>query len=93
MKGINEYLQDDWFLRAATSDDHPDFDVMHEGDDIVEYDDVVTTLHVIEHRATGKQYGVDVTRRGSYDYEWSYQFLGEYEQREVTTTEWLAKKA
>lgn len=90
---IQVYLKDKWFLRSATGDDHPDFDLIHEGDGVIDYNDVVVTLHVIEHKASGKQYGVDVIREGNeYEPNWSYNFLGEYEQREIVKTVWIEKK-
>lgn len=80
------------FLRDVCNDDRSGWSLIHEGDDVVEYDDIVTTLHVIEHELSGMQYGILVVRQGNHeDPVWSYEFLGEYEQREVTTYSWVKK--
>lgn len=82
----------DW-LRDVCNDDRKGFLLIHEGDDIIEYDDISTTLHVVEDERDGKHYGIMVVRQGNYeDPVWTYEFLGEYERREVTTFKWVEKK-
>ena len=83
-------FQDRYLLRALSSDDHDEFEVIHEGDDVVEYDDIVLTLIVTEHKATGVTYGIQVIRQGNYeDPVWEYEFLGVMKQKEVITIEWV----